>query len=159
MDPTLKAAIDAQLASHRIMSLATVRPDGWPQVTMVGYVSQEWRLYFVVASTSQKFANISREPRVSIAVGEDSRGRAPLSGLSMAARAAPVEDYGEIDRLNQLIIARYPDVSAFAPFEPSSASSVVIRAIPEVISVIDHARGRGRADLIRLVDGEWRIAD
>ena len=32
------------LNSNRIMTIATVRPDGWPQTTMVGYANEGWRL-------------------------------------------------------------------------------------------------------------------
>jgi len=143
MDPALQAVIDDQLLANRVMSLATVRPDGWPQVTMVGYVSEGLDLYFVISRLSQKFSNIAREPRVSIAIGS----AGSLRGLSMAAKAAEVTDYGEIERLNQLVFARYPEATVFAP---EGASVALMRAVPQVISVIDHGQGRGRADLVTL---------
>ena len=57
------------LGENRIMSIATVRPDGWPQTTIVGYANEGWSLYFLIYRDSQKFGNISRDNRVSISVG------------------------------------------------------------------------------------------
>ena len=59
------------LNANRIMSIATVRPDGWPQTTIVGYANEGFRLYFLIYRTSQKFENISRDDRVSISIGQE----------------------------------------------------------------------------------------
>lgn len=45
MDDQLKEKILSLLDQHRIMTIATVRPDGWPQATTVGYVSEGLTLY------------------------------------------------------------------------------------------------------------------
>ena len=50
--------------SNRIMSIATVRPDGWPQATIVGYANSGFSLYFLIYRTSQKFRNIASDSRV-----------------------------------------------------------------------------------------------
>ena len=81
-----KAKIVELLNENRVMTVATLRPDGWPQATMVGVVHDDLTLYFAVARTSQKLANIRRDPRVSIALGHEELSR--LRGLSMAAHAA-----------------------------------------------------------------------
>jgi len=49
------------------MAIATNRPDGWPQVTTVGYISDGFMLYCFVAANSQKRANILLDARVSAA--------------------------------------------------------------------------------------------
>jgi hypothetical protein len=36
------------LDGHRVMTMATNRPDGWPQSTMVGYVNDGFLLYCFV---------------------------------------------------------------------------------------------------------------
>ena len=41
MDDLLRQKILALLDGHRIMTISTLRPDGWPQATTVGYVSDE----------------------------------------------------------------------------------------------------------------------
>ena len=59
------------LSQHRLMAISTVRPNGWPQCTTVSYANEDILLYFVISRQSQKFANIGRDDRVSIAIGGD----------------------------------------------------------------------------------------
>jgi hypothetical protein len=40
MEDDIKRKILALLDQHRIMTVATLRPDGWPQATTVGYVNE-----------------------------------------------------------------------------------------------------------------------
>ena len=112
---------------------------------MVGFVHDDLMLYFAIARSSQKFANIQRDPRVSIAIGQDRAAK--IEGLSMAARVAEVSDLDEIARLNRLISRRYPEQAVFAPRE---ASSAVMRATPLVISVIDLTKGPGAPTLVEV---------
>jgi nitroimidazol reductase NimA-like FMN-containing flavoprotein (pyridoxamine 5'-phosphate oxidase superfamily) len=142
-DGLLKTEILGLLGENRIMSLATLRPDGWPQATMVGYVHEDLRLYFAVARTSQKLENIQRDPRVSIAIGQDTPDR--IRGLSMAARACEVTDYEEVARLNAILHARYPEQSVFAPRE---ASAALLKATPTLISVINLSKAPGAPQLV-----------
>lgn len=136
--PDLKAQVLEILDEHRILSLATLRADGWPQVTIVGYAHDDLAIYCIVGRSSQKLANIERDPRVSIAVGHGEHGR--LRGLSVAGRASVVTDFEEIQRLNALIRARYPEPAIFAPREQSSA---ILQIMPKLISLIDLAHGPG----------------
>ena len=50
-------AIDI-LNRQRLMAISTLRPDGWPQTTMVSYANEGLLLYFIVSRASQKFANV-----------------------------------------------------------------------------------------------------
>jgi nitroimidazol reductase NimA-like FMN-containing flavoprotein (pyridoxamine 5'-phosphate oxidase superfamily) len=47
MDNTLKSKILELLDRHRLMTVATNRPDGWPQATTVGYVNDGLTIYFL----------------------------------------------------------------------------------------------------------------
>jgi nitroimidazol reductase NimA-like FMN-containing flavoprotein (pyridoxamine 5'-phosphate oxidase superfamily) len=144
-DAQLKDRVLEILDENRILTIATLRPDGWPQATQVGFVHKDLALYFIVARGSQKFANIRQEPRVSIALGRDAANR--LRGLSMAAHAVEVTDPAEIEGLNELLHERYPEQSRFAP---RAASSVLLKATPVVISIIDLERGPGEPELIQV---------
>jgi general stress protein 26 len=143
----LKSKILAILDENRVMTVATVRPDGWPQATLVGYVHDDLDVFFVVARASQKHANIVREPRVSIALGRESPSR--IRGLSMAALAEEVTDFAEIERLNESICERYPEQIVFAPRETAAA---VLRARPKLISVIDQGKEPGEPELVEVAD-------
>ncbi len=142
-DADLKTRILAALDENRVMSLATIRPDGWPQVTMVGYVHDDLTLYFSVAPDSQKLANVRHDPRVSIALGRDTLTR--ICGLSMAARVSQVTDPAEVDRLNKVVLARYPKLWIFAPRDDCP---VMLRATPKLISLIDTGKDTGEAELL-----------
>jgi len=40
------------LSRRRVMSIATVRPDGWPQNTMVGYANERLLIYLLISRRS-----------------------------------------------------------------------------------------------------------
>ena len=40
MDAEIRTKILTLLDQHRIMTIATLRPDGWPQATTVGYANE-----------------------------------------------------------------------------------------------------------------------
>lgn len=151
----LKAAIVETLDDNQLMCVATNRSDGWPQATIVNYLRHGPALYFLVARQSQKFANIVRDPRVSIAVGRPPSGPGPVRGLSIAARAAEVTDPHRIEALNQVIWAR-PDARRFAP-HPSSANVAVFEARPELIAITDYSEPPGQTHLVRVVE-DWSVA-
>jgi nitroimidazol reductase NimA-like FMN-containing flavoprotein (pyridoxamine 5'-phosphate oxidase superfamily) len=71
MTPQDKETILRLLAQHRIMTVATVRPDGWPQATTIGYASEGLLLYFLCSKQSQKAANIVADNRISLVVDHD----------------------------------------------------------------------------------------
>ena len=54
MDDEIRRKILTLLDQHRIMRVATLRPDGWPQATTVGYVNESLVLYFLCGLDSQK---------------------------------------------------------------------------------------------------------
>lgn len=142
------------------MALATNRPDGWPQVTQVGYVNDGFLLYCFIASNSQKHANVLRDPRVSAAIGDDAPHPLELKGLSLAGRAAVVSDRKEFDYVSRLRLKRYPEYAATPPstpgdgvmarIEPSPPSETVVllRIAPEILSVADYSKGFGHSDVV-----------
>jgi general stress protein 26 len=138
------------LSENRIMAVATLRADGWPQVTMVGYVHDGLVLYFVISRDSQKLANMARDPRVSIAIGHHESDEATPRGLSLAATVSEVTDADAVSRLNALILERYPEQMVFTP---SGASIAVMKALPVVISLIDPVGGQGKPLLLRVDRG------
>ncbi len=43
------------------MTIATLRPDGWPQATTVAYANEGLTIYFVCGPDSQKATNLARD--------------------------------------------------------------------------------------------------
>ncbi len=160
MDSQLRETILDVLSSNRIMTIATNRPDGWPQATIVGYINDGFLLYCFVAHNSQKLANIGRDPRVSIAIGPDCQAPRQIKALSLAASTSRVTDQGEFSYVAELRLKRYPELSPEASpaqngsrmpdiaARPSPADVVLLRMTPEVLSVLDYSRGFGHSDLV-----------
>lgn len=147
MDEQIKQKILSLLDQHRIMTIATLRPDGWPQATTVGYVSQGLTLYFLCGLESQKAANLARDDRVSLTIDHDTSDLMAITGLSMAAHARPVTDRAEAEKVLRMLPLKYPDMQAPPMPMPSPDEVRIFRVIPTVISVLDYAQGFGHTDL------------
>lgn len=138
-------AIDI-LNRHGLMAISTLRPDGWPQTSMVSYANEGLLLYFVVSRASQKFANIERDSRVSIAVGRDFDDPAEIAALSIAANASELHDAKNRDRAIDLLLGRHPGLVRVG--RPDLRHSAVMRAYCSVVMVLDYSKGLGHADMV-----------
>lgn len=143
-------AIDI-LNGNRLMAIATSRPDSWPQVTMVSYANEDILIYFIVSRQSQKFANIERDDRVSIVIGHDFHDPATIRSVSIAARASEVRDPKQRERAVRLLLDRHPGLRRLERPEPGH--SAVMRANPEIITILDYSKGFGHADLLTVGPG------
>jgi len=148
MKREFKRQIIALLDEHRIMTMATNRPDGWPQATVLGYANDGLIIYCFIAREGQKYANIVRDPRVSLAIANDYPQPLQIKGLSMAAKAVVVEDKGEIDHAGAILLRRYPEYKVMP--RPDPAAVPMLRVTPEIVSVIDYSKGFGHSDLVRV---------
>ena len=149
MNEDIRRKILALLDQHRIMTTATLRPDGWPQATTVGYASEGLALYFLCGRDSQKAANLLRDDRVSLTIDHDTPKVMEITGLSMAARAEPVADPVEAEKALRLLMQKYPKQDIPLPM-PTPADVAIFRVTPVVISVLDYAEGFGHTDLVTL---------
>lgn len=152
MKANLKDTIIQLLDAHRIMTIATNRPDGWPQATTVSYANDGLVLYSFVARNGQKYSNIRRDSRVSIAIARDYPQPLAIKGLSLAGRALVIEDRGEVDHAYALLLSRYPEYK-IRP-RPIPAEVPLIRVTPEFVSVLDYSKGFGHTDLIRVIESD-----
>jgi nitroimidazol reductase NimA-like FMN-containing flavoprotein (pyridoxamine 5'-phosphate oxidase superfamily) len=148
MDKAIKTKILSLLDKHRIMTLATLRPDGWPQATTVGYVNEGLTLYFLCGLDSQKAANLARDNRVSLTIDHDADQIMEITGLSMAAHASPVSDRAEAERVIGMLPAKYPPQHALPGPMPRPEDVRIFRLEPVVVSVLDYTKGFGHTDLV-----------
>jgi nitroimidazol reductase NimA-like FMN-containing flavoprotein (pyridoxamine 5'-phosphate oxidase superfamily) len=139
------------LDHHRLMGLATLRADGWPQATMVSYANEGLLLYFVVSRTSQKYANIERDSRVSIVIGRDFKDPAEIKALSIAANASEVRDPRQRERAVDLILERNPALARLG--RPDPRHSAVMRAYCSIVTILDYSKGFGHSDLLTVAPG------
>lgn len=143
-------AIDI-LQANRLMGIATLRPDGWPQATMVSYANEDILIYFIVSRQSQKFANIQRDDRVSLVIGGDFHDPSTIKALSIAARVDEVRDPKQRERAVKLLLERHPGLSRLE--RPAASHSAVMRANPQIITILDYSKGFGHADLLTVGPG------
>jgi nitroimidazol reductase NimA-like FMN-containing flavoprotein (pyridoxamine 5'-phosphate oxidase superfamily) len=148
MTPALQQQVLALLDQHRTMSVATLRPDGWPQVTTVGFAHDGLTLYFLCGPDSQKAANLALNDRVSLTIDHDTPQVMEITGLSMAAHARRVVDRAEAEKALRLLMERYPEQHSLPLPMPKPEEVAVFRVKPEVISVLDYSKGFGHTDLV-----------
>ena len=141
----------AILEENRLMAIATVRPDGWPQNTMVSYANDDILIYFVISKQSQKFANVASDDRVSLVIGRDFHDPATVKALSIAARASEVRDPKQRRHAIQLLLDRHSGLRKLE--RPERGHSAVMRANPEIITILDYSKGFGHADLLTVGPG------
>ncbi|WP_427914993.1 pyridoxamine 5'-phosphate oxidase family protein [Ramlibacter sp. MMS24-I3-19] len=148
MDNAIRRKILKLLDEHRIMSLATLRQDGWPQATTVGYVNEGLTLWFLCGLDSQKAHNLARDARVSLTIDHDTPDLMAITGLSMAARAQLVTDRAEAENVLRMLPLKYPDSSPLPMAMPGPDDVRIFRVTPVVVSVLDYSLGFGHTDLV-----------
>jgi len=150
MDELMKQKILTLLEAHRIMTIATLRPDGWPQATTVGYVNEGLTLWFLCGLESQKARNLAIDNRVSITVDHDTPDIMSITGLSMAARAFRVSDRAEAQKVIGMLPLKYLDAprSTAQMKMPAPDEVALFRVVPEIVSVLDYTKGFAHTDLV-----------
>ena len=148
MNEDMRQKILRLLDEHRIMTVATLRPDGWPQATTVGYVNEGLTIYFLCGLESQKARNIARDDRISLTIDHDTPDLMAITGLSMAARATAVSDRAEVEKVLRLLPLKYAGAPP-PPIEMPKWDEIrVFRVAPVVISVFDYTKGFGHTDVV-----------
>jgi nitroimidazol reductase NimA-like FMN-containing flavoprotein (pyridoxamine 5'-phosphate oxidase superfamily) len=148
MDDTLKAKIIDVLERHHTMALATIRPDGFPQVTTVNYIHDGLALYFASDAASQKAGNIKLNEKVSLAITSETENFYRLYGLSMSGIASRLLDKEAAHKIALELFRRLPRSKRFVPQDAEQLA--VFRVTPVAISLIDYAAGFGTSYLLEL---------
>jgi nitroimidazol reductase NimA-like FMN-containing flavoprotein (pyridoxamine 5'-phosphate oxidase superfamily) len=139
------------LGSHRIMSISTVRPDGWPQTTVVGYANKGFDLFFLIFRASQKFANIQRDDRISVAIAGEPRDLGELKAFYAGAHASEISDPEEREAAWRLLMERHSNLAGFQI--PDAGDAAFMRARCKYVSVLDFAQGLGHREQL-IIDAE-----
>jgi general stress protein 26 len=148
MDSAMHEKIVAILSRANDMTLATVRPDGYPQATTVGYVNDGVTLYFGTGADTQKARNIALCDKVSLTVNLPYDRWEEIQALSMGARAARLTDPKEIAKVGRLMLKKFPQGADFGPEETDSIALFSIK--PVVVSVLDYRKGFGHTELVKV---------
>ncbi len=130
------------------MTLATVRPDGYPQATTVAYANDGLAVYFMCDRDAQKVRNLGKNPKVSLAIDGEGSDWEHLHGLSMGATAEVVNSPAEKRRAFKLLGSKFASMAKMS--EGDLAESAIVRVTPKVISAINYDLGFGHTDLVRV---------
>ncbi len=146
LDPkTLKFVVQV-LADTPDITIATKRPDGFPQATVVSFAHDGATIYFGCGAKSQKAQNIAHDNRVSATATPPYKDWSHIRGLSIGARAYPVTDDKEATRVGQLMMKRFPEAEGLEAMT-KDFDMKLYRLDPEVISILDYEKGFGHTEL------------
>lgn len=146
--PSLIDKVLEILRNNRLAAVATVDPNGWPHCTMIGIANEQLRIYFAIARTSQKLADIRNDARISLAIGRDVIDPASIHALAIKARATIVDDRADRRKAIQLLLDKRPALKRLE--EPNEKGSAIIVAVPEEVRLLDYSKGYGHSTLIRV---------
>lgn len=147
MDEAVRAKILDILRSQHMMAIATIRPDGYPQATLVNYVHDGLTLYFASDAASQKAGNIKRNNKVSVVIAKETRDFYKLSALSLSGLATRLSER-EATPVALDLFRRLPQSKRYVPEDPRQL--VVFSITPVAISLVDYSSGYGKSFLVQL---------
>ncbi len=147
MSPTTEKKILDLLRRHHVMTIATVRSDGYPQATTVTYSNDGFTLYFACDKGAQKVRNIRRSAKVSLAIDRDARDWNRIKGLSMGGDASVLRNVREVQHALGLLQAKFPQWGEISLEELETLAFV--KVTPKVICLLDYSAGFGHTELVR----------
>ena len=148
MDEALKAKILKVLGSQHLMTLATLRPDGYPQATTVNYISDGFTIYFAADAASQKVGNIKLNSKVAAAIASEADNFYRLAGVSLSGNAKRLMEPERADEVLTELFRRLPQSKRFVPDDRRQLA--VLAIAPVAISLVDYASGYGTSYVIEL---------
>jgi general stress protein 26 len=99
-----RAELIGFLRGHRLAVETSVAPDGHPQAAVIGFaVSDFLEIVFDTVTSSRKYQNLRRDPRVALVIGWDGEITAQIEGVV----DFPTGD--ELDRVRECYFVAYPD--------------------------------------------------
>lgn len=135
----------------RDLTVATIRPDGFPHASVVGFVADGLALVFGCAADSQKARNIAHDARVSCTLGLPYEDWNEIRAVGLGGLAERISDEDTRGRIGGMMMQKYPQISAIAPGGLGALGNVALfRVRPLVISLIDYRKGFGHTEHVPL---------
>jgi nitroimidazol reductase NimA-like FMN-containing flavoprotein (pyridoxamine 5'-phosphate oxidase superfamily) len=129
------------------LTLATIRPDGYPQATTVSFAHEDMAIYVGIGRHSQKAENIRGNGKVSLTINLPYHDWREIRGVSMSGIAELLDDPREAADAAACLERRFPAVSEWCG--PDMAHEVAfVRIRPQMVSVIDYSKGFGHTELV-----------
>ncbi|MGE5622007.1 MAG: pyridoxamine 5'-phosphate oxidase family protein [Bacillota bacterium] len=147
MDQATREFVQHIIEHARDLTLATIRPDGYPQATTVSYANDGLTIYIGIGKDSQKANNIRHCNKVSLTINEEYDDWKQIKGVSMGALAEILTDAGEIRHATELMLKRYPQMEEWVQTD-NPTDVVLLKVTPQVISVLNYEKGFGHTELV-----------
>jgi mannose-6-phosphate isomerase-like protein (cupin superfamily) len=144
------------LSSRRIMAISTVRPDGWPQTTVVGYANRGFDIYFLIFRASQKLANIEKDDRISIAIAEEPKELGELQAIYAGAHVSEISDPKGREDAWRLLMERHANLAGFQI--PDAGEAAFMHARCKYVSMLDYTQGPGHREQL-IIDEQGTVVD
>ena len=132
------------LNHNRTMAISTVRPDGWPQVTIVGYVNDGFDVLFSIFRESQKFANIAHDDRIAIAVAPVEEDFQNIRAVYAGGHAQEITGDDERQAAWKKMMERHPVLAGSQI--PGFEQATFMRMRCKYVSVLDYSQGLGHRE-------------
>ena len=141
---TLRAEIEAFIAAHHTVSLATVAENGEAHAANVLYAPDGLSLVWTSDTETRHSRHIAARPRVEATIAPDYDDFRKIRGLQIEGEALRLDDPGPA---RALLMARYSFLAqlATAPVALLAAwrKAAFYRLTPSRITLIDNTRGFG----------------
>ena len=132
------------------LALATVTPEGRPDVSTVNFANDGLTLYVATGRDSRKVRNLQHCPEVSLALRIEYEEWSEVKGLSISARAELLpDDSAETLRARTQLSRKFAQPwDSPSPQDP--ASTVFLRIVPHRITILDYEKGYGHRETVAL---------
>ena len=146
--PALDLIIDIINQAHDL-TLATIRPDGYPQATTVSYANDGLMIYVGVGKDSQKVHNIRHCDKVSLTINLPYTDWMHIRGMSAAAQADILQDQSDIEHAMNCLSVRFPQIKQGSTSDFAD-EIIFLRIRPQIVSLLDYEKGFGHTELVKI---------
>lgn len=146
--PALDLIIDIINQAHDL-TLATIRPDGYPQATTVSYANDGLTIYVGVGKDSQKANNIRHCDKVSLTINLPYTDWMHIRGMSAAALADILQDQSDIEHAMNCLSVRFPQIKQGVSSDFAD-EIIFLRIRPQIVSLLDYEKGFGHTELVKI---------
>lgn len=139
----LEQAVVAFLRKHYGGTLATVREDGTPQASGIGFVNDGLTLYIAMDPKSYKKKNIDRNPNVGLATFKDYYKWERIKAVQLAGQAELVTNEDESNKVSMLFAEKFPWVmesKMVLDWYEREGPMPYYRIVPKIIAYLDYQK-------------------
>jgi nitroimidazol reductase NimA-like FMN-containing flavoprotein (pyridoxamine 5'-phosphate oxidase superfamily) len=149
MENTTRQCIIDILDHGKDLTLATVRPDGYPQATTVSYANDGMTIYVGIGKDSQKAKNISINNKVSLTVTKAYKDWNEIQGLSIGGTAEVIHDGDQMRHAADCLVNRFPQLLDWSRSNQRD-DFVLLKIEPQVVSLLDYRKGFGHTEFAHI---------